>query len=136
MYCLTIYGSPQIILHIARLFSPMRMQFQVPNTSTLSFLLSNQATRTTQHVDTLQQMGLRLSNTVVSQTSTKSSSTVGHILSIRCDEVPQLASLCRFCIRKYLNKIHGGRSVVEYITQLPLPSVLHDYLLLKHEFRE
>jgi hypothetical protein len=52
------------------------------------------------------------------------------IISQHRQSLPKLAHLCRFEIRRRLNKVHGGRSLARHVRHLPLPELLRDLVML------
>ena len=74
---------------------------------------------------------------VSSKTGKYSCSTLGHrlgdVILQQQGKVPLLSQISRTRIRKHLNYCHGGRGLLRTVSQLPLPPLLRDFLLLKEE---
>ena len=74
---------------------------------------------------------------VSSKTGKFSSSTPGHTLGDvilqQQGKVPLLSQISRTRIREHLNDCHGGRGLLRTVSQLPLPPLVREFMLLKEE---
>ena len=61
---------------------------------------------------------------------------LGNYVNTNRDKVHTLAEICRFHVWKIVNNRHGGRAVLPYIKQLPLPHTLIEYLVFIEEFKD
>ncbi len=57
------------------------------------------------------------------------------LLQSQSDGVTSLCHICRMSIRKRLNFCHGGRTILPWLENLPLPNVLKEYLSFEQELK-